>query len=66
MIGDGEDPESIKRGAWLKEFVAGSRLRVAGQLHGGLSYRERVLGYPNTDLCTLRRARSPASSSLAA
>ena len=24
MIGDGEDPESIKRGAWLKEFVAGA------------------------------------------
>ena len=30
MIGDGEDPESLKRGAWLNEFVAASRLRVAG------------------------------------
>src|SRR5713226_10776120 len=30
MIGDGEDPESIKRGAWLQQFVATSRLRVAG------------------------------------
>jgi acetyltransferase len=54
MIGDGEDPESIKRGAWLKEFVATSRLRVAGpNCMGAYSYRERVLGYPNAELCAL-------------
>src|SRR5271166_1529126 len=54
MIGDGEDPESIKRGVWLKQFVAGSRLRVAGpNCMGAYSYRERVLGYPNTELCEL-------------
>src|SRR5437588_11455679 len=54
MIGDGEDPESLKRGEWLKQFVAKSRLRVAGpNCMGAYSYRERVLGYPNTDLCTL-------------
>jgi acetyltransferase len=54
MIGDGEDAESIKRGAWLKEFVAGSRLRVAGpNCMGAYSYRERLLGYPNTELCAL-------------
>src|SRR5271166_6871287 len=54
MIGDGEDPESIKRGVWLKQFVAGSRLRVAGpNCMGAYSYRERVLGYPNTELCAL-------------
>jgi acyl-CoA synthetase (NDP forming) len=54
MIGDGEDPESLKRGAWLKEFVAGSSLRVAGpNCMGAYSYRERVLGYPNTELCAL-------------
>ena len=54
MIGDGEDPESIKRGAWLREFVARSRLRVAGpNCMGAYSYRERVLGYPNTELCEL-------------
>src|SRR6266851_927720 len=54
MIGDGEDPESMKRGAWLEEFVAGSRLRVAGpNCMGAYSYRERVLGYPNTELCAL-------------
>jgi acetyltransferase len=54
MIGDGEDPESIKRGAWLKEFVAGSRLRVAGpNCMGAYSYRERLLAYPNMELCQL-------------
>src|SRR5438309_4152368 len=29
-MGDGEDPESKKRGAWLKDFLARSKLRVAG------------------------------------
>jgi acyl-CoA synthetase (NDP forming) len=54
MMGDGDDPESHKRGAWLKDFVAGSRLRVAGpNCMGAYSYRERVFGYPNADLCRL-------------
>jgi acetate---CoA ligase (ADP-forming) len=54
MIGDGEDPESLKRGAWLKEFTVGSRLRVAGpNCMGAYSYRERLMGYPNADLCRL-------------
>jgi acetyltransferase len=54
MLGDGDDPESIKRGLWLKEFVATSRLRVAGpNCMGAYSYRERVLGYPNAELCAL-------------
>jgi acetyltransferase len=54
MIGDGEDPESLKRGEWLREFVANSRLRVAGpNCMGAYSYRERVLGYPNSELCEL-------------
>jgi len=54
MIGDGEDPESLKRGAWLKEFTAGSRLRVAGpNCMGAYSYRERLFGYPNAELCQL-------------
>jgi acetate---CoA ligase (ADP-forming) len=54
MIGDGEHPESIKRGAWLREFVAGSRLRVAGpNCMGAYSYRERLLAYPNMELCAL-------------
>jgi acyl-CoA synthetase (NDP forming) len=54
MIGDGEEPESKKRGAWLENFVATSRLRVAGpNCMGAYSYRERLLGYPNTELCRL-------------
>jgi acyl-CoA synthetase (NDP forming) len=54
MMGDGEHPESQQRGAWLKEFVATSRLRVAGpNCMGAYSFRERVLGYPNTELCRL-------------
>jgi acetate---CoA ligase (ADP-forming) len=54
MMGDGEEPESKARGAWLDAFVAKSRLRVAGpNCMGAYSYRERLLGYPNTDLCRL-------------
>jgi acetate---CoA ligase (ADP-forming) len=54
MMGDGEEPESQARGAWLKDFVAKSRLRVAGpNCMGAYSYRERLLGYPNTELCQL-------------
>jgi succinyl-CoA synthetase alpha subunit len=54
MIGDGEEPESKARGAWLAAFVAKSRLRVAGpNCMGAYSYRERLMGYPNTELCRL-------------
>src|SRR5215831_1155350 len=54
MIGDGDDPQSQARGAWLADFTAGSRLRVAGpNCMGAYSYRERLFGYPNTDLCRL-------------
>jgi acetyltransferase len=54
MIGDGDDPGSKARGAWLADFTAGSRLRVAGpNCMGAYSYRERLFGYPNTDLCRL-------------
>jgi acetyltransferase len=54
MIGDGDEPESKARGAWLAEFVAKSRLRVAGpNCMGAYSYRERLFGYPNTELCRL-------------
>src|SRR6266568_551647 len=54
MLGDGDDPESKARGAWLKDFTANSRLRVAGpNCMGAHSYRERLFGYPNTDLCRL-------------
>jgi acetate---CoA ligase (ADP-forming) len=54
MLGDGDEPESKARGAWLKDFTANSRLRVAGpNCMGAYSYRERLFGYPNTDLCRL-------------
>ena len=51
-MGDGEDPESRKRGAWLKEFLGHSRLRISGpNCMGYFSYRERLFAYPNGDLC---------------
>src|SRR5712692_1266545 len=54
MMGDGDEPESKTRGAWLHDFVARSRLRVAGpNCMGAYSYRERLFGYPNTELCRL-------------
>src|SRR4029079_6170726 len=47
MTGDGEEPESKARGAWLAAFVAKSQLRVAGpNCMGAYSYRERLMGYP--------------------
>src|ERR1700694_3799622 len=54
MMGDGEEPQSKERGAWLGDFVSRSRLRVAGpNCMGAYSYRERLLGYPNAELCRL-------------
>ena len=36
-MGDGPDPESHKRGAWLKDFLSRSKIKVAGpELHGRL------------------------------
>ncbi|HEY6257291.1 MAG TPA: acetate--CoA ligase family protein, partial [Xanthobacteraceae bacterium] len=53
-VGDGEDPESKRRGAWLKEFLRGASLRLAGpNCMGAYSYRERLFAYPNTELCEL-------------
>jgi acetyltransferase len=50
-MGDGQDPESKKRGAWLKEFLMRSKLRIAGpNCMGAHSYRERLFAYPNTEL----------------
>lgn len=51
-MGDGEDPESRKRGDWLAGFLARSRLRISGpNCMGYYSYRERLFAYPNGDLC---------------
>jgi acetate---CoA ligase (ADP-forming) len=53
-VGDGEDPESKKRGAWLSEFLRGSKLRLAGpNCMGAHSYRERLFAYPNVELCSV-------------
>ncbi len=50
-VGDGEDPESKKRGAWLKEFLRDADMRIAGpNCMGAHSYRERLFAYPNTEL----------------
>jgi acetate---CoA ligase (ADP-forming) len=51
-VGDGESEASRARGAWLKDFLDTSRLRVSGpNCMGAYSYRERLFAYPNTELC---------------
>jgi len=51
-VGDGEDPESKKRGAWLQQFLRSAPLRLAGpNCMGAHSYRERLFAYPNAELC---------------
>ncbi len=53
-VGDGDSEASWTRGAWLKNFVARSRLRVSGpNCMGSYSYREKLFAYPNTELCTV-------------
>src|SRR5215813_4411150 len=50
-MGDGHDPESKKRGAWLKDFLERSKMRIAGpNCMGAHSYHERMFAYPNTEL----------------
>src|SRR5204863_1873294 len=50
-MGDGHDPESKKRGAWLKDFLATSKMQIAGpNCMGAHSYHERMFAYPNTEL----------------
>jgi acyl-CoA synthetase (NDP forming) len=53
-VGDGEDPESKKRGVWLQEFLRAGKLRLAGpNCMGAHSYRERLFAYPNVELCSV-------------
>ena len=57
-MGDGPDPESHKRGAWLKDFLGRSKIKVAGpNCMGAYSYHEQIFAYPNSELC-----RFPAGS----
>jgi acetate---CoA ligase (ADP-forming) len=51
-VGDGENEASRERGAWLKDFLATSKLRVSGpNCMGSFSFREKLFAYPNTELC---------------
>ncbi len=53
-VGDGESEASRARGAWLKDFLSTSRLRVTGpNCMGSYSYREKLFAYPNTELCNV-------------
>ena len=53
-LGDGDDPKSKERGAWLKGFIARSGMRICGpNCMGSFSYRERLFAYPNAQLCAL-------------
>ena len=50
-MGDGQEPASLARGAWLKEFLTRSKVRLAGpNCMGALSYHQRLFGYPNNEL----------------
>ncbi len=61
-MGDGPDPESHKRGAWLKDFLGRSKIKVAGpNCMGAYSYHDKIFAYPNNELC-----RFPAGSVSAA
>jgi acetyltransferase len=53
-LGDGESEASRQRGAWLKDFLAKSRLRLSGpNCMGSFSYREKLFAYPNSELCSV-------------
>jgi acyl-CoA synthetase (NDP forming) len=61
-MGDGPDPESHKRGAWLKDFLSRSKIKVAGpNCMGSYSYHDKIFAYPNNEL-----PRFPAGSVSAA
>src|SRR5215213_8373541 len=50
-MGDGNDPASKKRGAWLNDFLSKSKIRIAGpNCMGAHSYQERMFAYPNSEL----------------
>ena len=50
-MGDGNDPASKQRGAWLKDFLSKSKIRIAGpNCMGAHSYHERMFAYPNSEL----------------
>lgn len=53
-LGDGDSDDSRRRGAWLQDFLAASRLRLCGpNCMGFYAYRERLFAYPNSELCSV-------------
>ncbi len=51
-MGDGDDPGSVERGIWLREFLTRAKLRISGpNCMGAMSYKERLFAYPNGALC---------------
>jgi acetyltransferase len=53
-FGDGDSPASRERGAWLKNFVATSKLRVGGpNCMGNYSFPDKLFAYPNSELCSV-------------
>lgn len=53
-VGDGENPVSVARGAWVRDFLKNSTMRLAGpNCMGGFSFREKVFAYPNQEIAKL-------------
>ena len=53
-VGDGENPESLARGAWVRNFLKSSTMRLAGpNCMGGFSFRERMFAYPNMEIAKM-------------
>jgi acetate---CoA ligase (ADP-forming) len=54
-VGDGSDPESLKRGRRLKKICSAHGLVVAGpNCMGANSWREKLFLYPNTSIAKLQ------------
>ena len=50
-VGDGENPASIARGQWVRDFIQRTNMRIAGpNCMGNLSYPDRVFAYPNPEI----------------
>ena len=50
-VGDGENPASLARGQWVRDFIKRTNIRIAGpNCMGNLSYPDRVFAYPNQEI----------------
>ena len=53
-VGDGENPVSKARGAWVRDFVKRTNIRIAGpNCMGGFSFPERMFAYPNEEIARM-------------